>query len=145
MEELQGNDKKYCGLLFCMNMQKWFSSDLLQLHVGTWYTTRQMIMATVLKMFRWLSISFGQGCSLQKPVLIFQSASSLLSRMADHVNPLKPREMSPESGLWSPALRVEDSRNKTMGLVRERPRSDPGPFMCPSRSFKLVEPLSPYL
>lgn len=63
-----------------------------------------MIMATVLKMFRWLSISFGQGCSLQKPVLIFQIASSLFSGRADHVNPLKPQEMSPESGLWKACL-----------------------------------------
>lgn len=31
-------------------------------------------MVTVLKMFRWLSISFGQGCFLQEPVLIFEIA-----------------------------------------------------------------------
>lgn len=58
-----------------------------------------MIMVTALKMFRWLSISFGQGCFSQEPVLISEIASSLASRRANRVSPWEPRERALEDGL----------------------------------------------
>lgn len=75
-------------------------------------------MATVLKMFKWLSISFGQGCLLQEPVLIFQIASQLSSRRANHVIPLKPGNII--GGQTAASILAELSALK---LVRTRVQS----------------------